>query len=70
MKTLTVPRSLRLFASGECVEPGLYRDIETGATIRMLEHDELPDRVVLVRVKRRFTRVDRPEASASAALVA
>lgn len=55
MKLTTKPG---VFASGECVEPGLYRDVETGATVRVYEPDELPDGARIVRVPRFFRRVD------------
>lgn len=46
------------FMSGETVEPGVYVDIETGATLTLMVADVLPDSVQLIRLRRRFRRVE------------
>jgi len=56
---------LRLFVSGEFVQPGTYRDIETGATIEVRETDTLPDRVCIVRDQRLFMRVEETREDAA-----
>ena len=50
--------SKREFVSGDVVEPGAYVDVETGATVRILENDELPEGRAVIRYRRRFQRVD------------
>ncbi len=55
------------YRSGEVVEPGLYRDLDTGATVRIHETDELPDGTRVVRVLRRFQRVEEDLRQAAAA---
>jgi hypothetical protein len=50
--------SSRVFVSGERVEPGLYRDLETGAIVRIYEPDELPDHKRIVRTVRLFLRLE------------
>lgn len=57
MKTITAIQS-DLFDSGEFVEPGLYVDIETGATVQVCEKDELPTGRRVVTYRRRFRRLD------------
>jgi hypothetical protein len=54
----TSKSGFRLFVSGEYVQPGTYRDIETGATIEVRETDTLPDRIRIVRDERLFMRVE------------
>jgi hypothetical protein len=53
----TSKSGLRLFVSGEPVEPGVYRDIVTGATVMVCEPDTLPDRIRIVREQRLFMRL-------------
>ena len=48
----------RVFASGERVEPGIYQDIDSGATITVHQPDELPEDVRIIRIPRRFMRID------------
>jgi len=59
-----MPYSLRTahtFVSGDRVEPGLYRDRETGAIVQVLEADELPYDVKIVCLTRLFDRVEAHE---------
>ncbi len=51
----------RVFHSGEHVEPGEYRDIVSGAIVRVLERDELPEEVRIVRTPRLYVRVGKSE---------
>lgn len=46
------------FVSGEIVTPGIYVDVQTGATITMREEDELPEGVRVLRFARRFRRLE------------
>ena len=39
----TVRRDQPLYDAGECVEPGLYREVERGITVRLLQTMALPD---------------------------
>ncbi|MCS6775523.1 MAG: hypothetical protein RMJ43_05965 [Chloroherpetonaceae bacterium] len=55
------PRARDVFVSGEIVEPGTYRDIKTGALVTLFHMDTLPEEVRIVRLPRRFYRVDAPE---------
>lgn len=55
MKTIHTIQT-ELFDSGDVVEPGLYVDIETGATIQVCEADELPAGRRVVTYRRRFRR--------------
>jgi hypothetical protein len=57
MTTLSEGR-IREYRSGERVDPGLYLDVETGAVVRMWEREELPEEVRLVRLSRRFRRLE------------
>ncbi len=52
------PSERRVLVSGERAAPGIYRDIETGAIVRLFTHDELPDRARIVRSPRLFIRVE------------
>ena len=47
-----------IFTSGEIVGPGVYRDMETGQVVRVLEPCELPSGVRVVRYPRLFRRLD------------
>ena len=59
-KTLekTLKNEGREYGSGDVVEPGLYVDIETGATVLVREPDELPEGSRVIRYRRRFQRVE------------
>lgn len=46
------------FDSGEIVEPGTYKDVDTGSVIHVHEADELPHGTKVVRYRRRFRRLD------------
>ena len=46
------------FVSGQVVPPGVYVDVESGATVRVAVADELPEGRVVMRYNRRFRRVD------------
>jgi hypothetical protein len=46
------------YGSGEIVEPGVYRDMDTGAMVQIRERDELPEGNHLVSYRRRFRRVE------------
>lgn len=59
--TTLVENTTREFRSGDVVEPGLYVDVETGATIQVREADELPDGSRVVRYDRRFRRVEEAQ---------
>ena len=48
----------REFVSGDVVEPGVYVDVETGAMVRVLENDELPEGRAVIHYRRRFRRVE------------
>jgi hypothetical protein len=50
----------RVFVSGERVEPGAYRDIDSGAIVTVFEREELPEEVRIVHTPRRFARADDP----------
>ncbi|HSV75196.1 MAG TPA: hypothetical protein VLH79_15675 [Chthonomonadales bacterium] len=52
-----------VFQSGDTVPPGVYVDVVSGAVVRMLIEDVLPDGVKLVRYVRRFSRLTAAEAS-------
>jgi hypothetical protein len=39
----TVRREQPLYVAGECVEPGVYREVERGITVRLLQSMPLPD---------------------------
>jgi len=67
---MTISKSgLRLFVSGERVEPGIYRDIESDAIVTVREPDTLPERVRIVRDRRLFLRVEEtPEDAADNAI--
>jgi len=47
----------RVFMSGDIVEPGLYRDTETGSLIRVYQRDSLPAEIRVVHTTRIFMRV-------------
>ncbi len=47
------------FVSGEIVPPGVYVDVESGATVRVAVADELPEGRVVMRYSRRFRRVEQ-----------
>ncbi len=47
------------FVSGEIVPPGVYVDVENGATVRVAVADELPEGRVVMRYSRRFRRVEQ-----------
>lgn len=49
------------FVSGEKVEPGVYVDVETGATLTLMVADVLPDTVRLIHCQRRFRRVNNAD---------
>ena len=46
------------FVSGQVVPPGVYVDVESGATVRVAVADELPEGRVVMRYNRRFRRVE------------
>ncbi len=52
------PLLQRIFVSGERVEPGIYRDMETGSLVQVLQTDELPGGVRIVHYTRLFVRED------------
>ncbi|HZO89361.1 MAG TPA: hypothetical protein VFB38_13610 [Chthonomonadaceae bacterium] len=64
-RTISAPR---FFFSGETVEPGVYRDVESGATVTVLEPDTLPLEVRILRVTRFFLRIDQEPNAAVANL--
>ena len=50
------PLLQRVFLSGERVEPGIYRDVETGTLVRVLRSDELPGGARIVQFARVYVR--------------
>jgi len=50
----------RVFVSGERVEPGAYRDIDSGSIVIVYQMEELPEEVRIVHKPRRFARADDP----------
>ncbi len=55
--TLTGAQELREYGSGDIVEPGVYRDLDTGAIVRVQESDELPVGSRVMVYRRRFQRM-------------
>ena len=53
------------YGSGEIVEPGVYRDMDTGALVQIRERDELPEGNQLVSYRRRFRRVEPTQRTAA-----
>lgn len=51
------------FVSGEVVEPGLYVDVETGATVQVVAADELPEGSVTLRYRRHFRKIETARAA-------
>ena len=56
MKTDTL--EIPVYTSGEYVAPGRYRDIKTGALVRVEQSDELPEGTRIVKYARYFRRED------------
>ncbi len=49
--------TVRDYASGDVVEPGVYIDVENGAVVQIHERDELPDGSRLIHYARRFRKI-------------
>ncbi len=47
-----------VYASGDEVEPGVYRDLDTGSLIRVYERDTLPHNILIRSEPRLFVRED------------
>lgn len=47
-----------VLVSGQVVEPGAYKDLETGAILTIHEEDELPEGAKIVRYLRHFRRME------------
>lgn len=55
------PHTLDEFISGEVVAPGVYVDVESGATVEVREADTLPEGRQLVSYTRRFRKLEQRE---------
>jgi hypothetical protein len=56
-REIFAPKGKDVFVSGEVVEPGTYRDVNTGEIITVFHTDTLPEEVRIVRYPRRFYRL-------------
>ena len=61
----TLAKKPEEYRSGEVVEPGVYRDMDTGALVQIRERDELPEGNRVVSYHRRFRRVEPTQRTAS-----
>lgn len=48
----------RIYVSGERVPPGTYRDVASGAVVRLLEPDSLPEDIRIVKSMRLYERLN------------
>ncbi len=51
-------RAVRMYRSGEDVDPGVYIDMDSGDVITVNERDTLPEGIEVIRYLRRFRRVE------------
>ncbi|GDX41152.1 hypothetical protein LBMAG21_14440 [Armatimonadota bacterium] len=51
-------RAVRVFRSGEEVDPGVYIDMDSGDVIKVNERDSLPEGIQVIRYLRRYRRVE------------
>lgn len=51
-------RAVRMFRSGEEVDPGVYIDMDSGDVVKVNEKDALPEGIQVIRYLRRFRRVE------------
>jgi hypothetical protein len=57
----SIDHLIDIYLSGDHVEPGIYRDLATGAVVRIFEDDTLPEGIRIQRYVRLFRRVDERE---------
>lgn len=51
---LRTETAINIYRSGDKVEPGIYKDLDTGSILRVYDETELPDKVEVVHIPRRF----------------